>query len=65
VTHRSLHEIAERHTVVLNALRARDPARAEAAIRRHLEEPGEWILAARQREDAPVATDPGTQGAAM
>jgi DNA-binding GntR family transcriptional regulator len=46
VTHRSLHEIAERHTVVLDALRARDPGRAEAAIRRHIEEPGEWIRSA-------------------
>jgi DNA-binding GntR family transcriptional regulator len=43
VTHRSLHEIAERHVPVLEALRAHDPARAEAAIRRHIEEPGEWI----------------------
>jgi DNA-binding FadR family transcriptional regulator len=46
VTHRSLHEIAERHTVVLDALRAHDPERAEHAVRRHIEEPGEWILAA-------------------
>src|ERR671919_756674 len=46
VTHRSLVEIAERHTVVLDALRAHDPERAEIAIRRHIEEPGEWIRAA-------------------
>jgi DNA-binding GntR family transcriptional regulator len=52
VTHRSLHEIAERHVVVLDALRARDPDRAEAAIRRHIEEPGEWIRAARKQERA-------------
>ena len=52
VTHRSLHEIAERHTVVLDALRAHDPARAEAAIRRHIEEPGEWIRSAAGREAA-------------
>lgn len=44
LTHRSLHEIAERHVNVLEALRARDPQLAEAAIRRHIEEPGEWIL---------------------
>jgi DNA-binding GntR family transcriptional regulator len=50
VTHRSLHEIAERHGVVLDALRAHDPDRAEAAIRRHIEEPGEWIRAAHKDE---------------
>jgi DNA-binding FadR family transcriptional regulator len=58
VTHRSLHEIAERHTVVLDALRAHDPDRAEAAIRRHIEEPGEWIRAAHKEE--PSA--PGLEG---
>jgi DNA-binding GntR family transcriptional regulator len=52
VTHRSLHEIAERHTVVLDALRAHDPERAEIAIRRHIEEPGEWILAAATESGA-------------
>ena len=46
VTHRSLHEIAERHVAVLDALRAHDPVRAEAEIRHHIEEPGEWIRAA-------------------
>lgn len=43
LTHRSLQEIGERHVPVLAALRARDPGRAEAAMRRHIEEPGEWI----------------------
>jgi DNA-binding GntR family transcriptional regulator len=46
VTHRSLHEIADRHVAVLEALRKRDPDLAEAALRRHIEEPGEWIRAA-------------------
>src|SRR6478735_6177071 len=46
LTHRSLHEITERHVPVLEALRSRDPVKAEAAIRRHIEEPGEWIRAA-------------------
>jgi DNA-binding GntR family transcriptional regulator len=46
VTHRSLHEIAERHVPVLAALRDRDPVRAEKEIRHHIEEPGEWIRAA-------------------
>jgi DNA-binding GntR family transcriptional regulator len=58
VTHRSLHELAERHTVVLDALRAHDPDRAEAAIRRHIEEPGEWILAQHKREQAGAEGDP-------
>lgn len=49
VTHRSLHEIAERHIDVLEALRARDPQRAEAAMRRHIEEPGEWIRSAHEQ----------------
>jgi DNA-binding GntR family transcriptional regulator len=52
ITHRSLHEIAERHVAVLEALRSRDPDRAEAAVRRHIEEPGEWILSAHQQEQA-------------
>jgi DNA-binding GntR family transcriptional regulator len=59
LTHRSLHEIAERHVPVLEALRARDPIKAEAAIRRHIEEPGEWILAAGKAEASaqPEQTD--------
>jgi DNA-binding GntR family transcriptional regulator len=57
VTHRSLHEIAERHRVVLDALRAHDPDRAEAAIRRHIEEPGAWIRAAHAQERAADVAD--------
>ena len=52
VTHRSLHEITERHVPLLEALRSRDPARAEAEIRKHIEEPGEWIRAAAAQEQA-------------
>jgi DNA-binding FadR family transcriptional regulator len=52
ITHRSLHEIAERHVAVLDALRSGDPDRAEAAVRRHIEEPGEWIRSAHQQEQA-------------
>ncbi len=37
------HEIAERHRPVLDALRARDPERAGRALRRHLEEFGEFL----------------------
>jgi DNA-binding GntR family transcriptional regulator len=64
VTHRSLHEIAERHNVVLDALRARDPERAEKAIRRHIEEPGEWILAADTESRAAAERETGEKEAA-
>ena len=60
VTHRSLVEIAERHVEVLNALRSRDADRAEAAIRRHIEEPGEWIMSAHSQQQTgsqPDATE--------
>jgi DNA-binding GntR family transcriptional regulator len=53
ITHRSLTEIGERHVPVLEALRSRDPILAEAAMRRHIEEPGDWIRAALQQERAP------------
>jgi DNA-binding GntR family transcriptional regulator len=56
VTHRSLYELAERHIPVLEALRAHDPVRAEAEIRKHIEEPGEWIRAAASQQDATQAT---------
>jgi DNA-binding GntR family transcriptional regulator len=54
LTHRSLHEIGERHVPVLEALRARDPDRAEAEMRRHIEEPGDWIRDALAREQAAI-----------
>jgi DNA-binding GntR family transcriptional regulator len=65
VTHRSLHELAERHTVVLDALRARDPDRAETAIRRHIEEPGEWIRSAHPRSESRTPSERGNKEAAM
>jgi DNA-binding GntR family transcriptional regulator len=40
------HEIAERHRPVLEALRARDPEAAGAAIRRHVEQYGELLKGA-------------------
>ena len=52
MTRRSLREIGERHVPVLAALRARDPDRAEAAMRAHIEEPGEWIAKAFEQERA-------------
>jgi DNA-binding GntR family transcriptional regulator len=61
VTHRSLHEITERHVPLLEALRSRDPLKAEAEIRRHIEEPGEWIREAKrlEHEAALAARDAG------
>jgi DNA-binding GntR family transcriptional regulator len=49
-SHRSLSVIAERHVLVLEALRARDPVAAEAAMRAHIDEPGEWLRAAMEEE---------------
>jgi DNA-binding GntR family transcriptional regulator len=49
-SHHSLSEIAERHAAVLDALRAHDPRAAEQAMRRHIEEPGEWMRAALAEE---------------
>lgn len=57
LTHRSLDEIGERHRPVLEALRAHDPELAEAAMRRHIEEPGEWLRqAARQEQELAAAS---------
>jgi DNA-binding GntR family transcriptional regulator len=49
-SHHSLAEIAERHAAVLEALRAHDPSAAEQAMRRHIEEPGEWMRTALAEE---------------
>jgi DNA-binding GntR family transcriptional regulator len=59
VTHRSLHVIAERHVLLLDALRARDPERAEAAMRRHIEEASEWIRSehGQGRSTEPASSD--------
>jgi DNA-binding GntR family transcriptional regulator len=51
-SHHPLSEIAERHAPVLKALRARDPDAAEQAMRRHIQEPGEWLLQALEEENA-------------
>lgn len=51
-SHHSLHEIVERHTAVVEALRTRNPDAAERALRLHIEEPGEWMRAALEQESA-------------
>jgi DNA-binding GntR family transcriptional regulator len=55
LTHRTLQEIGERHVPVLDALRTRDPNLAEAAMRRHIEEPGDWIRDAIRVADKELA----------
>jgi DNA-binding GntR family transcriptional regulator len=50
--HRSLPEIAERHQLVLDALRARDADAAERAMRRHIDEPAEWLRIAMEEDAA-------------
>jgi DNA-binding GntR family transcriptional regulator len=50
-THRSLGEMGERHAAVLAALRSRDPLVAEAAMRKHIEEPADWIREAVRTEE--------------
>ena len=62
MTHRSMGEIRERHVPVLEALRSRDPLLAEAAMRRHIEEPGEWIRDA-VRKDELKAQEPSATAA--
>ena len=57
MTHRPLPELAERHLPILNALRTHDPAAAEEAMRRHIEEPGEWIRAEARRTAAAAGAD--------
>ena len=59
-SHHSLSEIAERHAAVVEALRTRNPAAAEAAMRLHIAEPGEWLRAALDEEAAAAAA--GTNG---
>lgn len=51
VTQRPLEELAGRHRSVLAALQARDPEQAAEAMRRHIEEPGEWIRAVADQEE--------------
>jgi DNA-binding GntR family transcriptional regulator len=64
LTHRSMTEIGERHVAVLEALRARDPIRAEAEMRRHIEEPGDWIrdAVASQQTDPARTPETGSPG---
>jgi len=53
-SHRSLSEIVERHVPILDALKARDPVAAELAMRKHIEEPGQWLRAAVEQLSSPL-----------
>jgi DNA-binding FadR family transcriptional regulator len=64
VTHKSLAEITERHVPLLAALKSRDPNVAEAEIRKHIEEPGQWIRAAAAQEHESAKQQAGTQAEA-
>ena len=65
-------EIAEGHTPVLEAIRARDPAASELAMRSHIErgivilsrsgEPGEWLLEAIRRDHGKDGGGPAGAG---
>ena len=48
----SLRDIASRHAVLIEVLAARDPERAEQEMRRHIEEPGEWLQVALAQSGA-------------
>ncbi len=59
VHRRAIEGLASRHEPILEALRARDPDRAEQVMRRHIEEPGRWVYQAlageRQQPDEPTS----------
>ena len=48
-SNRTLSEIAERHVIVLDALRSGDAPAAEKAMRAHIDEPGEWLRTAMEK----------------
>jgi len=50
VHRRAIEGLAARHEPILEALQARDPDRAEAVMRRHIEEPGRWVYEALAQE---------------
>jgi DNA-binding GntR family transcriptional regulator len=51
-SHRSLHEIVERHVSLIDALKSRDAAAAEREMRRHIEEPGQLLRASMEEAEA-------------
>jgi DNA-binding GntR family transcriptional regulator len=55
IVRKPLSELAERHVPILSALRAHDPGAAEEAMMQHIQEPGEWVLAAGLETTAAAA----------
>lgn len=51
ISNRPLPELAERHAALVAAIIARDGPAAEAAMRQHIEEIGEWVLAALDTQE--------------
>lgn len=62
-SHHSLAEIAERHRAVIEALRSGDADAAEAVMRRHIDEPGQWLRVALDEEQQAPAKVPTTRPA--
>ena len=56
-----LREIASRHVRLIEVLKARDPERAEREMRRHIEEPGEWLQVALAQSRAGRGRKPGAR----
>jgi DNA-binding GntR family transcriptional regulator len=59
LSNRSLPELAERHAVLVAALIAGDAAVAELAMRRHIAEIGDWVLASLDTHQPTGANDGG------
>lgn len=56
LSNRSLSELAERHAVLVAALIAGDAAVAELAMRQHIAEIGDWVLASLDANRPPETT---------
>ena len=59
--HHSLSEIAGRHALVLDALRAHNAVDAEREMRLHIEEPGHWLRAAMDEPAESAAIAPAAK----
>jgi len=59
---RDLHAVLQAHVVIFEALRARDPERAAAAMRRHVLDTGRLLLAQEGGADAELAWRSWTAG---
>ncbi len=64
LTTRSLPELADRHAPILTAIAAGDAAAAEAAMRQHIEELADWVLAALAAQETSEGMALGLHAAA-